>query len=244
MSRTKNITSYNCVPLHVLQNKTPIQWEHHMCLEDCGGGEYISIHFHAEDRRSNQNNQFVNMHSSFMKTITKCRSYKELAGVFHDKWTVFHFSEINFEIATHLLHCRHDQRCIASFSSRESEWKATKWKKKRRIVCTAVMRKDFLWDATTKHLLKINQRTKDANASSPNTLRKSWLSELPALLLARHVYGPPSPCRMFLMVSVLLPPSSVLSTYCSDRSITWPFLWTQTIRWDDWLQLRTHLSSS
>lgn len=180
------------------------------------------------------------MRSSFMKSGSECGSHKEPAVVFHDNWTVFHFSEMKFERAAHLLHRLRVRRRIASFSSRESERKASKWKKKRRIVRSVPLPRGKTSSETPQQNTsgKSIKRTKDANVSSPNTLRKSWLSELPALLLARHVYGPPSPCRMFLTVSVLLPPSSAFNTYCSDRSITWPFLWTQTIGWDDW-QLKT-----
>ncbi len=142
------------------------------------------------------------------------KSNEDPAGVYHDNSTVFHFSEMKFETAAHLLR----RRCIASFSSRESERKQLNGKRRE---------ESSVWGKTSPQQNTF-YKSINANDCSPNTFRNSWLSELPALLLARHVYGPPSPCRMCLTVSVLLPPSSVFSTYCSDRSITWPFLWTQT----------------
>lgn len=157
---------------------------------------------------------------------------KKLLEFCHDNWTVFHFPVWNSGTFTALL-ASYLWR-IASFSSREFEWKATKWKKKRRTVCTAA----FLChtDTTQQHApyKRLKMCLLKMNISSPNTLRNSWLSVLPALLLERQVYGPPSPWRMFLTVSVLLPPSIVFKTYCSDRSITWPFLKgrkTQLMRW-------------
>lgn len=178
------------------------------------------------------------MHSSFMKSETECGSHKEPAVVFHDNWTVFHFSEMKLERAAHLLRRLRVEDASLHFLQENLSGKQLNGKRKEESSVPPP------WGKTSSETPQQNtsgksiKRTKDANVSSPNTLRKSWLSELPALLLARHVYGPPSPCRMFLTVSVLLPPSSAFNTYCSDRSITWPFLWTQTIGWDDW-QLKT-----
>ncbi len=54
------------------------------------------------------------------------KSNEDPAGVYHDNSTVFHFSEMKFETAAHLLR----RRCIASFSSRESERKQLNGKRR------------------------------------------------------------------------------------------------------------------